>query len=72
MRKFLSTFVDKVLDFATHSINSGGASNFGFKKADTELKDRHAGWKNPSTKQRYMKRSTEELITNEYIKYMIF
>ena len=60
MRKFLSHLVDKVSDFATHSIKSGGTSNFGFKKADPELKD---GWKNPSTKQRYMKRSAEELIT---------
>ena len=43
MRKFLSPFVDKVLDSATHSIKSGVASNFGFKKANPELKVRHAG-----------------------------
>ena len=43
-------------------MRSGGASNTGFKSADLELKDRHAGWKNPITRLRYQKRSTKELI----------
>ena len=62
MRKFLAPLVGEVKEFATHSMKSGGASNEGFKSADPELKDRHAGWKNPSTKLRYQKRSTEELL----------
>ena len=62
MRKLLAPLVEGVNEFATHSMRSGGASNAGFKSADPELKDRHAGWKNPITKLRYQKRSTEELI----------
>ena len=62
MRKFFAPLVGEVKEFATHSMKSGGASNEGFKSADPELKDRHAGWKNPSTKLRYQKRSTEELL----------
>ena len=62
MRKFLAPLVQGVNEYATHSIRSGGASNAGFKSADPELKDRHAGWKNPITKLRYQKRSTEKLM----------
>ena len=61
-RKFLAPLVGEVKEFATHSLKSGGASNAGFKSSDPELKDRHAGWKNPATKLRYQKRSTDELI----------
>ena len=62
MRKYLAPLVEGVKEFATHSMRNGGASNAGFKSADPELKDRHAGWKNPNTKLRYQKRLTEELI----------
>ena len=62
--KILAPLVEGVNEFLTHSMRSGGASNAGFmiKSADPELKDRHSGWKNPITKLRYQKRSTEELI----------
>ena len=53
MRKFLAPLVGQVKEFATHSLKSGGASNAGFKSSDPELKDRHAGKKNPATKLRY-------------------
>ena len=62
MRKFVAPLVKGVKEFATHSMKGGGASDAGFKSADPELKYRHAGWKNPNTKLRYQKRSTEELI----------
>ena len=62
MRKFLAPLVQGVNEYDTHSMRSGGASNAGFKSADPELKDRHAGWKNPITKLRYQKRSTEKLM----------
>ena len=62
LRKLLAPFFSSVSDFGTHSLKSGGASNSAFKKADPELKDRHAGWKNPASKLRYMKRSVEELL----------
>ena len=46
-KKYLSPFVENVDDFCLHSLKSGGASNEGYKLSDPELKDRHAGWKNP-------------------------
>ena len=61
IRKFISPFVSNGKDYGTHSLKSGGASNSGFKQLKDELMDRHAGWKNPRSKYRYMKRSSEEL-----------
>ena len=43
-----------------HNMKRGGAGNAGFKLADPELKDRHAGWKNPNTELRYQEQSTED------------
>lgn len=62
-RKFLAPFLKDVNSHCLHSLKSGGASNEDYKQTDPELKDRHAGWKNPTTKgQRYMKRSSHELL----------
>ncbi|CAH3103488.1 unnamed protein product [Porites lobata] len=47
---------------ARRNLKSGGASNDGYKLSDPELKDRHAGWKNPCTKRRYTKRSHSEML----------
>ena len=62
-RKYLSPFVENVDDYCLHSLNSGGASNDGYKLIDPELKDRHAGWKNPCSKRRYIKRSQAEMLS---------
>ena len=61
-KKYLSPFVENVDHYCLHSLKSGGASNEGYKLSDPELKDRHAGWKNPCTKRRYIKRSHAEML----------
>ena len=61
-KKYISPFVNDLSDYCLHSLKSGGASNDGYKLCDPELKDRHAGWKNPCTKKRYIKRSHTELL----------
>ena len=61
-KKYISPFVQNVDDYCLHSLKSGGAFNEGYKLSDPELKDRHAGWKNPCTKRRYIKRSQAEML----------
>ena len=68
MRKFLAPLAREVKEFATNSLKAGGASSAWFRSLDPELKDGHAGWKNPAAKLRYQKRSTDELI--EFTKRM--
>ena len=36
--------------FGLHSIKSGGASNPVLRRVDSELLDRHVGWKSSKTK----------------------
>ena len=62
-RKYLSPFVENVNDYSLHSLKSGGASNDGYKLIDPELKDRHAGWKNPCSKRRYIERSQAGMLS---------
>ena len=49
-KKYISPFVNDPGDYCLHSLKSGGASNDGYQLSDPELKDSHAGWKNPCTK----------------------
>ena len=46
-KKYISPFVNDPGDYCLHSLKSGGVFNDGYKPSDPELKDRHAGWKNP-------------------------
>ena len=61
-KKYISPFVNDPGDYYLHSLKSGGASNDGYKLSDPELKNNHAGWKNPCTKRRYTKRSHAEML----------
>ena len=61
IRKFIAPFVSDPKQFGTHSLKSGGASNSGFKRLEPDIKDRHAGWKDPRSKRRYTRRSPKEL-----------
>jgi len=61
-KKYISPFVNDPGDYCLHSLKSGGASNDGYNLSVPELKDRHAGWKNPCTKRRYTKRSDAEML----------
>ena len=59
----LSPFADDISKFGLHSIKSGCASNPGLRNVDRDLLDRHAGWKNPVSKRRYIKFRAEDLLT---------
>ena len=60
-RMHLSRFVDDISKFGLDSIKSGGASNPGLQNVDRDLLDRHAEWRNPTSKRRYIKLSAEDL-----------
>ena len=59
----LSPFVDDISKFGLYSIKPGGASNPGLRNVDRDLLDRHAEWRNPSSKRRYIKFRAEDLLT---------
>ena len=61
-RKYLNPFVGNVKEFSLHSLKSGAASNQGCRTLDDKLLDRHAGWRNPASKNRYIKYSTNDLL----------
>ena len=54
-RKLVSPFVDDVSKFGTHSIKSGAASHLAGRAINETLLDKHAGWKCPKTKKRYIR-----------------
>ena len=57
-KKLISPFVDDVSIFGTHSIKSGAASN----PACRTINYKHAGWKCPKTKKRYIKHVPKDLL----------
>ena len=59
----LSPFVDDISKFGLHSIKSSGASNPGLRNVDRDLLDRHAGWRNPTSRRRHTKFRAEDLLT---------
>ena len=46
----MGLFVVDIKKFALHGIKSGGASNPALRRLDSELLDRHVGWKSSKTK----------------------
>jgi len=62
-RKLLSHFVDDVSMYGTHSIKSGAASNQEIRSISAGLLDRHAGWRCPSSKFRYIDFSDDQLLS---------
>ena len=59
----LSPFVDDISKFGLHSIKSGGVSIPGLRNVDRDLLDRHAIWRTPTSKRRYIKFKVEDLLT---------
>ena len=60
-KKFLGQFVSNVDDFGLHSIKSGAASNPGCRLLNDNI-DRHAGWRHPASKNRYVQYTTNDLL----------
>ena len=58
-RKYVSPFVD---DYCLHSLSQVAPRTWAISSVIPELKDKHAGWKNPCTKRRYTKHSQAEML----------
>ena len=61
-KSYVGGHVSDISTFGTHSIRIGGCNDPGFKSTDSALQDRHAGWKNPKSKFRYLDLSSQELL----------
>lgn len=59
-KKYVKPFVEDISLYGTHSIKSGAASNPACRNISGDLLDLHAGWKNSSSKHRYIKHSISE------------
>ena len=53
--RYVAPFPEDIRRYGTHSIKSGAASNVGCRELDGDLIDKHAGWRNVKSKQRYIK-----------------
>ena len=53
--KYVSPLVEDINCYGTHSIKTGAASNHSCRTIASDLLDKHAGWKSPSSKLHYMK-----------------
>ena len=61
-REHLGPFAVDIKKFGLHSIKSGGASNPALRRVDSELLDRHVGWKSSKTKHRYVKYRANDIL----------
>ena len=61
-RENLGPFVVDIKKFGLHSIKSVGASNPALRRVDSELLDRHVGWKSSKTKHRYVKYRANDIL----------
>ena len=59
-KKFIEPFVDDVSKYGTHSMMSGAASNPACRRTPGDLLDMHAGWRCPSSKNRYIKHTIKD------------
>ena len=59
-QKYIQPFVDDVSKYGAHSMRSGAASNPACRRIPGDLLDMHAGWRCPSSKNRYIKHTIED------------
>ena len=52
----------QVGEWGLHSIKSGAASNPGCRLLNSDILDRHAGWNNPASKNRYIENTVNDLL----------
>ena len=62
-KKYIQPFVDDVAKYGTHSMRSGAASNPACRRIPGDLLDMHAGWRCPSSKNRYIKHTMEDRLS---------
>ena len=61
-KRYLGQFVENINLYSTHSIKSGTATNPGCRNISGELLERHAGWRCTTSKQRYIKYFSNDLL----------
>ena len=61
-RKFIEPF-DDIFKYSRPSMRSGAASNPACRRIPGGLLDMHAGWRYPSSKNRYIKHTVKDLLT---------
>ena len=62
-KKFIEPFVDEISKYGMHSIRSGVASNPACRRILGDLLDMQAGWRCPSSKNRYIKNTVKDRLT---------
>ena len=62
-KKYIQPFVDDVSKYGTHSMRSGAASNPACRRIPGDLLDMHAGWRCPSSKNRYIKHAIKDRLS---------
>ena len=59
-KKFIEPFVDDISKYGMHSMRSGTACNPACRRLPGDLLDMHAGWRCPSSKNRYNKHTVKD------------
>ncbi|XP_068734134.1 integrase/recombinase xerD homolog [Montipora capricornis] len=62
-KKFIEPFVDDISKYSMHSMRSGAASNPACRLVPGDLLDMNAGWRCPSSKNRYIKHTVKDRLT---------
>ena len=62
-KKFIEPFVDDISKYGMHSMRSGAASNPACRRIPGDLFYMHAGWRCPSSKNRYIKHTVKDRLT---------
>ena len=66
-KKYIQRFVDDVSKYGTHSMRSGAASNPACRRIPRDLLAMHAGWRCPSSKNRYIKQAIKDRTVYSYL-----
>ena len=62
-KKLIEPFVDDISKYGMHSMRSGAASNPACRRIPGDLFYMHAGWRCPSSKNRYVKHTIKDRLT---------
>ncbi|XP_022783644.1 uncharacterized protein LOC111324364 [Stylophora pistillata] len=62
-KKYIQPFVDDDSKYGSHSRRSGAASNPACRRIPGDLLDMHAGWRCPSSKNRYIKHAIKDRLS---------
>ena len=63
-RKFIEPYVDDISMYSMHSMRSGAASNPACRRIYGDLLDMRAGWRCPSSKNRYIEHIVKDRLNS--------